>query len=292
MKVFCNRDLLTYKLLPLLSVLDLNALFLSFKFVLHRYKDIFKLEPQESASHHAFKLRLRKGLETFFSPEDANILMIQLRLGVIILTGGFLLAILNGENVEVCGDIDFLLVFDSKKYYRLWQPMRHLVDEKLKQLKNDFNGRMKPVVRENTAVDYGNRNIAFVHNFTLPQSKKEVQFISIEEKLGDRFPVAQFAKSFDLVFCSNVYANDRLQIFFPTAVQEKSLSLNLFHRYQEHFYETRDNILQQQILERIWSRICKYRKRGYHIALNERIIDVKGQGDYAIVWNKFWADKI
>ncbi|MBX9637218.1 MAG: hypothetical protein K2Q45_06675 [Nitrosomonas sp.] len=286
---FLHRDLLTSKLIPLLSIFDVFSLFISSKDVWLRYKNIFDMKKEDSASKHVFDMRLRASLEMFFAREEVNILLVHLRLGTFRLTGGFLLAVMNGENVNDCCDVDFVCVLQSVSLRYPQSFYKYLEEEILEGLRRDLNQRLPKTDANNYELGIHSKLFRVSTCELRSNPNKKIQIITLIENDGTN--ADYFFRHFDFKFCSNSYSKGKLVFYHPMNVKERQCIIYLYKQYGGIFYndQVTPETLEAEVLVKKWDRICKYRKRGYHITLRERFVE--DSLPHNELWNRFWSNK-
>lgn len=261
LRVFTNRDLLTECLLPLLSLYDVFSLFQSNTGFHSTYKRKY---PTDSCTFHMFNMRIEKALEKFYGEENMRILMNLMFNGTLRLTGGFLLAIINAENIFRCEDADFVCKVGKIRDAYREEHVRNIVRtlKKARHVSTPLN-----FYESVFAVD------------TVVLNSKKLQIVSI------RTGLKRYLDEFDFSFCANCYGNGILLITSPEAVKNKTSHVYLKRKYGKFIIRTDAN----KILENGRNRIFKYRDKGYIIICHEKKISSKNI-EYSRFWNKFWKD--
>ena len=280
-RVFFSRDLLPECILPHLSIFEVIALFQSNTAFIKAYKRKFLLDKENSASHHMFVHRVQKALTMFYGEENMQALCALMDQGHVYLTGGFLLAIIQGENVLQCEDADFVTIVPDGYVSLRWRK-RWNMEDILRPLK------MCAAIRDDTARVYAG---AFsVDTFTV--NKRKMQVISLTKDIFgstmDRNDIFdQYFEQFDFSFCANYYGRNRLVVTNGKAVREKHCDVWLWEKYGNDVRLPQEKFNVR--MESAWQRICKYRTRGYFIRVRDT--QCKGPESWRIKWSHFWRDK-
>ena len=280
-RVFFNRDILTGCLLPLLSLYDVATLFFTSIQFKATYKRTFHLTAEESATLHMFNMRIFKGLSFFYGEKDAQIMMEHIKCGNLILTGGFLLAIINGENVRVCEDVDVISIvynYNRKNY-------SELTDKRTMDIMNSFSSKIKLAPYEPNS--YTNLNfVVETLEFVLQQSK--LQLLFMPDAHSPDLALQAHIQKFDYDFCKNMFSKNRLVVMKLLNVLDKSCRVSLVKCYSIFMNVAAFDI--NLHLDKVWKRINKYRSRGYFLELHDKYILTATEGPRNDVWNLNVAD--
>ena len=153
--------------------------------------------------------------------------------GKITLTGGFLLAVLNGKDTSVCQDIDFLGVCPY--------------------------GEDSVITRE----PYGSLTglIENVSNYFM--NGKNLQFIRFLARVVD--PIS----TYDFEFCKNSLGGGKLRVLNVSSILKETCfyEINLPY-YKSYFEHMHDNDV-KNVAGRVYSRLCKYVNRGYEVCIRQ-----------------------
>lgn len=276
---FSNRDLIAHCLVPYLSIFDCISLLSTASFIWNAYKRAFSLTSFDSATKHAFDWRLTQSLAQFFGNANAAIFMEHLQCGNLALTGGFLLAVLNGENVQICKDVDFVMILNRSS--------DKIMESNFNTLQHSFDNKIVHTTNR-PGTDYG--KCFSVDSYTFEAfAKRRFQLISIIKKSHGR-ALQEYCADFDLKFCSNYYVQNKLVIMYGEHARQKTCNLCLFKFFGTWRERMPPQVLVSRLFPKYWKRICKYRRRGYIITLADQHINPTLKN--ADVWNIFWADKI
>lgn len=242
--------------------------------LLQFYKRKYKLAPSTNALKHVFDTRLSFAFCAMYGKYNGDMCMRQMSLHHLALTGGFLLAVLNGDATNKCSDVDFM----SVTVHQNWTEF----DEKIKKMQSVFKdfeyGDSKTSTYDNSYA---------VSTFRSKEPRKKFQCIWL---YGGTCDYKKHTDSFDFDFCANYYDWDHLVIKSKTAVRERACVVKL-HDCYGHYLQMSKLLfmIDEVVLERKWKRVCKYRERGYHIILQQQEISNDLVG--ACEWNKFWKGK-
>ena len=270
-----NGDVLIYNIFPLLCPLDIFSLFKALPGLLLFYKRKHKLAPSTNALKHVLDKRLTSALCSVYGKYNGDMFMRQMALHHLVLTGGFLLAVLNGDSVRECSDVDFMCMTNHKDWTEFEENTR-----KIQSVFKDF------VYKDSNKTDYDNSYA--VSTFRSKEPKKKFQCIWLYQGICD---YKKHVDSFDLDFCANYYDWDHLVIKSGTSVRERSCTIKLHDCYGHYLHcSIPHSFIDEVVFEKKWQRICKYRKRGYHIVLEQQKIPNDFVG--AQEWNKFWKCKL
>lgn len=290
-RVFFDRDILTGCLLPLLSLFEVVTLFFTSIQFKATYKRTFHLPAEESATLHMFNMRIFKGLSLFYGEKDAHIMMEHIKCGNLILTGGFLLAIIHGENVRVCEDVDVISIvynYDRKNYNR--KNYEDLTDKRTMDIMNSFSSTIKLAPHEPNS--YTNLKF-FVETleFVLQQSK--LQLLFMPDAHSPDLDLRAYIREFDYDFCKNMFSENRLVVMKLLDVLDKSCRVSLVKCYSGFINVAAEDLNLR--LDKVWKRINKYRARGYFLELHDKYILTATEGPEndelnlnVAKWNEFW----
>jgi hypothetical protein len=214
--------------------------------VLRNVLPIFVRHPDRFPSSAAFcHAALRKALPH----EDV---CRELAAGTIMLTGGFLLNILNGDPIfSYTQDLDICVVdwvLAESTLVTAWIP------------------------RE---VEYGQGGYDgfTVVKYRLPVDEREVDLIIFE----DHAQMRGYLHQFDLSFCANSLSANRLVICDLSAVVERKTQLWTSFYLQNRLASAMDMDALRNVYEHARDRVAKYRLRGYEISVkqdHERVQEV------------------
>lgn len=289
-RVLFNRDLLTGCILPRLSIFDVFSVFQTCKGIREAYARQYAV-PKEthSLSLHLFKQRLFNGLACFYGEKNAREIMSMLTEGLVFLTGGFLLATINGENIKACGDVDLATVIPS--LCEKPKVTRRLCREKSAQVISMLSHAVK--IRSNPWDGIFYEDGFSVDSYSVLE--KKLQIIHLKEAefyIDDNARVAHYCRWFDFQFCANFFAKNKLVCMFPLAVKERTTKIDPRDRPSQRFSHLTGEE-EMILLNHMWERIAKYRAKGYHIDLSAIYPMVEGESPARIaIWNDFWSAKL
>ena len=210
-RVFFDRDLLTEYLLPLLPLYDVFSLFESHPGFHRAYKRKYN---ESRSTFHMFNLRIQRALTQFYGEENMQILMNHMSTGTLRLTGGFLLAIINAENIFQCEDVDFVC-----KVVKIRR------DAERTERVRDIARTLKKAIHIRTPLNFYESVFAVD---TLNVNGKKLQIVLIRTKLDT------YLNEFDFSFCANCYGKGKLVITSPEAVKNKSSTVHLQLKYGKY----------------------------------------------------------
>lgn len=155
--------------------------------------------------------------------------------GRLFLTGGFLLAILNAEDVSVCSDVDFIFVSPGGRIQAAdFLNGLNFTSLKTKEPDSDSSFFYKCVV---------------VNSYMVEGKRMELLSVIEEEH------VDSCCDDFDFGFCKNWFAGRKLLCFDSLCVKKKSTRVWLRHK--------------QSLSDRLNFRMSKYIDRGYSIEVSD-----------------------
>jgi hypothetical protein len=202
------------------------------------------------------------------------------------LTGGFLLAIIHGENVRVCEDVDVISIvynYNRKNY-------AELTDKRTMDIMNSFSSKIKLAPYEPNSYT----NLDFVVEtleFVLQQSK--LQLLFMPDAHSPDLALQAHIQQFDYDFCKNMFSENRLVVMKLLNVLDKSCRVSLVKCYSGIVNMTAIDIILH--LDKVWKRINKYRSRGYFLELHDKYIHTATEGPgndelnlNVAKWNEFW----
>lgn len=263
---FVHPDVTIYCLLSWLTILDVYALFRAIPPLVHAYKQRHRLARTDNAFKHVFITRLEASLVSFYGKYNGDMCFRHLKLHNMALTGGFLLAVLNNDPIQACEDADFIITYDHTLGF-----------EKFCKRSDDVCGTFKNVTLAPEITCDASYSNAFCVETLVTDNKKHLQLIWLSEN-NDAYE--QFVKNFDFGFCANYFNWEKLVVMKKQNLQERFCAVQLMDCYGGDLTK----------LPRKWQRICKYRKRGYQIRLEQRELFPNFKN--ADAWNEFWRDKI
>jgi hypothetical protein len=304
---FKNVDLVVHLCTTYLSPVSFSAL-------LRASPDAWRCVTQRrrGITMHSFVgMRVEQGLAAFFkSDHAARVLRQDLDSGQrdgLILTGGFLAAVLNGDPVDECRDVD---IFVTKNMFASGD-WRHQFDVPDLHVCRALYGAFE----SQWDIKYPGTHHVHKHKFTnircygsireiLEQivsfqlNGKTLQFLQSKNAT-----ITSYIGSFDLDVCKSYYGGGK---FWTTrssmdALRTRSCKLNVYDTYFDaylsyqrdgpgggpHFY-----------CRQIYERLCKYLRRGYTIYAEDDVAflaDIMSTDDALpelYDWGTFWKDKI
>jgi hypothetical protein len=197
------------------------------------------------------------------------------------LTGGFLAAVLNGDNVLQCGNVDILI--DNNQLYPALDPFY------LDLFYGSVGRFIRPPpynVLENLVSNIDTRAIS--------SGEREIRFMRVK----NGWPVGACVQSFDLPFCKNYLGQGKLQCTHTsvTAMLTRSYVVNLKKTYKIPIYDPfmaeilHDNraFSSHRVCEAIYHRLKKYTTKGYDIYVEE---DGGTEEEKDDQWSKFWKQR-
>jgi hypothetical protein len=184
------------------------------------------------------------------------------------LTGGFLVAVLNGEDVTACKDIDFFISSSiTENFFAM--ALEHFFDA------NRPDYYVEPPYRDLKP------NIARV--ITNYINGKQIQFIY--GKAGIDNQIQHYVRTFDLDVCKSYFTTGNVLRSTPRAFVEM-----LTHTCEVDIIATyhRPRFAVAYRLDTIYSRLKKYMERGYQIHCSFRINSERIDPS----WVQFWMTRI
>ena len=290
--VFFNRDLLSDCLLPRLSIFNVFSVFQTCKGIREAYARQYSI-PKEaclgvSLSLHLFKHRLFKGLVCFYGEKNAREILGMLEKGLVYLTGGFLLAAINGENIKSCGDVDLATVIPC--FREKPKVTRRLCRERSAEIISMLSYAVK--IRGNPWDGIFYEDGFAVDSYSVLEKKLQIIHLKDAEFYpDDSARVAHYCRWFDFQFCANFFANNKLVCMFPLAVKEKTTKIEPRDKPSQRFSHLTGQE-EMLLLNRMWERIAKYRAKGYDIDLTAIYPMVGEPPERVAIWNDFWRGKI
>jgi hypothetical protein len=285
--VLFNRDLLVDCILPRLNLFDVFNVFKTCKGIRETYarKCNIPKEVTTSLSLHLFQQRLFKGLICFYGKQNAHEIMCMLGEGLVFLTGGFLLALINAEDYTACADVDLVTVLSC--VYEKPKRTRQMCRERSAQIISMLGQAVKIPGNAWDSVFYED---GFAVD-TYSVNAKKLQIIHLRE--ADFYTdatacVSHYCRWFDFQFCANFFAKNKLVCMFPDAVKHRSTKLETRIIPKMRFPNLPD---QEELLmlNRAWERITKYRAKGYHVDMSD-LLNLDGPA--VVTWNAFWEAKL
>jgi hypothetical protein len=259
--VFTDRDLLTECLLPMLPLYDVFSLFQTHTCFHRAYKRKYN---ETRSTFHMFNLRIERALTQFYGEENMRILMGHMFNGTLRLTGGFLLSIINAENVFQCEDVDFVCTVGKIRDAHRTEHVRNI------------SCTLKKAIHVSTPLNFYESVFAVD---TVILNCKKLQIVSIRTKLE------KYLDEFDFSFCANCYGKGKLVITSPEAVKKKSSEIHLQLKYGKYYIRNDTH----KVLVNGRNRIFKYRNRGYIIIIKQKEMN-QYDAVYRNFWNNFWID--
>ena len=289
--VFYNRDLLTGCILKHLSLFDIFSLFLTSKQIKATYVRMHPLGNDESATLHLFYKRMHDALTLFYSNNEAATRLIHLvKNGSLYLTGGFLLALINADDITQCEDVDFAFILSKDDTSRV--VTFNYGNAVNRQACFFFNYAFQQGT-QNMMVTNDLSSLCFYQSCIACRefettNKKFIQFICLDLNLQrdtKELLLASYCRDFDLKFCANYFSNNKLICFFSKHVREKSVIVGPddVERGNNVLLERSQDILPW--LQRFEQRITKYKRRGYHCSIS-------GGFKIGSVWFAYWQNKL
>lgn len=290
-RVLFNRDILSDCLLPCLSIFDVFSVFQTCKGIREAYARQYSI-PREacisiSLSLHVFKQRLWKGLSHFYGEKNALRLSNMLDKGIIYLTGGFLLALISGENINTCSDVDFATVLSC--YYKQSPKKRR------EMCKERSAGIVSMLSQASKIHNYESDNQFYKDGFAVDSYSvhgKKLQIIHLQDlsrpKVLDAMRVESYCRWFDFHFCANFFAEDKLVCCFTENVKDRYSNI-LSRELPWSRFRNMSNEEEMVILNRMMERINKYRAKGYCIDLSELTMQREPHDEKTQIWNQFWS---
>jgi hypothetical protein len=153
--------------------------------------------------------------------------------GKITLTGGFLLAVLNGEYTSVCQDIDFLGISPY--------------------------GTDSLISRE----PYGSLTGLIENVSDLFMNGKKLQFIQFLARVID--PIS----TYDFEFCKNSLGGGKLRVLHVSSILEKTCFYDINREYYKSYFDRLHANVLENAAVRVYLRLCKYVTRGYEVCIRQ-----------------------
>ena len=156
-----------------------------------------------------------------------------IRDGKIMLTGGFLLAVLNGKDTSVCQDIDFLGICPYAED--------------------------SVIVRE----PYGSLTGLIENVSDRVMNGKKLQFIQFLASVID--PIS----TYDFEFCRNRLGGGKLRVLNVSSILEETCFYDINLEYYKSYFEHMHANDLANVAGRIYLRLCKYVRRGYEVCIRQ-----------------------
>lgn len=277
--------------------------------------------------------RLLAAFTRFYQNEVVAALLVKaISTKEVVLTGGFLLAILNGEDVcAVCQDCDLVTYRESntvrdysfkvagwesppKRTFTSWRLIEELYPHcDRDHLNQGYHGVVDALDHRHTM----NTTNRYKHISRVLQSVvsyhingRKLQFLQVTQKR-----LRNYITSFDLVICQNTYDGRHVNICYPDNIRSRECTVCLEDRYLLRAFPTFDLYLERTYGPSLWKRLNKYTytcgycvqlTRNINVTVDDLLVgypesfedhpDPTGRRERAQAvldaWNNFWANKI
>lgn len=238
-----------------------------------------------------FETALAKALQTYCGDQADKV---QANLNIAYLTGSFLLAVLNGDNVvQTCNDIDLVALNISESSLNL----RDYGLPLLQFAPSDDESRW---TKEN---GYDESIVKCCRNLPLKNGRV------IQRIVANSACIQDYLDTFDFDFCANSWDGQRLVMRNVNAVISRRTHLDIRKAYFDRLpADINADTCTSIILPKKLARIKKYKQRGYSITTRKESTNVRGlkrrklEGrrltpreiytrvdDFEDRWNYFWS---
>jgi hypothetical protein len=297
---FKNTDLVVYLCAAYLSPVSFSAL-------LRASPDAWRCVSQRRGiTMQSFvSARIEQGLAVFFkSAHVARVLRQDLDSGRdgLILTGGFLAAVLNGDPVDECRDVDIFVtknIFASGDWRRQFDvPDLHVC----RALYGEFESQWDITAHKHKFTNircYGSIREILEQIVSFKLNGKTLQFLQ-----SKKATITSYVESFDLDVCKSYYGGGGGK-FWTTrssmdALRARSCKLNVYDTYFDAYLaHQRDGLGggPHVYCRQIYERLCKYLRRGYTIYAEDDVAflaNIMSTDAFPELydWGAFWTDKI
>jgi hypothetical protein len=207
-----------------------------------------------------------------------------------VLTGGFLLGVLNGHEF---GDIDIAAATPSREACALSNSLERSSMTQVWHVTQVFGTHVK--CKWTSLVWYmkGSSNFqpGFIDTYQI-NDKTYVQVIGLND-------AAQWIKTFDFPFLRNSYSNDGKAVIALNKALKKECVVDFYATYVESVQDW--YVGSPHVMTGHYNRLLKYRNRGYDIILTNIVLDLpdKFRGfitrdgkTAAECWYEFWSTRV
>lgn len=202
-----------------------------------------------------FETALAKALHTYCKDQPDVVHKVLANFNFAHLTGSFLLAVLNGDNVlQTCNDID-LVMMDGTEYNL---PLRQFAPKDDESHWTEENGYDESIIKS-------------CRNFPLANGR----FIQLI--LAKHACIQDYLDTFDFDFCANSWDGQHLVMRNPTSVILRRTHLDIRKAYFDRLpADINADTCASIILPKKLARIKKYEQRGYSITTRKESTNVRG----------------